>query len=267
MLPYSLPMNVMERQPLMHFDISMGSYASFVHHITTLAEQKKSAVVCVANVHMFIEAYQDKELENIINHADIVTPDGKPLTWGLRLLKDIKQDRVAGMNLLPDLLQQLMVQQMSVYFYGSTPKLLQATENYLINTYPGLRIAGMYSPPFRKLTPEEESRVITDINSSGANLVFVILGCPKQEKWMASMKGKIHAVMVGIGGALPVMIGLQKRAPAWMQNAGLEWLFRLMQEPGRLFKRYAITNSLFMYLLFKEYIAIRVFKKRSLKEL
>lgn len=257
----------MVRQQFMHFDISMGSYASFVHNIVAMARQKISAVVCVANVHMFIEAYQDKELEKMINHADIVTPDGKPLTWGLRLLLGIKQDRVAGMNLLPDLLQQLMEQQMPVYFYGSTAKLLQATENYLTNTYPGLKIAGMYSPPFRKLTPEEENQVIADINSSGANAVFVILGCPKQEKWMASMKGKVHAVMIGIGGALPVMVGLQKRAPAWMQNAGLEWLFRLIQEPGRLFKRYAITNSLFIYLVFKEYMAIRVFGKRNLKEL
>lgn len=251
----------MQRQQLMHFGISMGSYSSFVHNIMALARQRVSANVCVANVHMFIEAYQDKELERVINNADIVTPDGKPLAWGLRLLLGIKQDRVAGMDLLPDLLQQLTAHQMPVYFYGGTSELLHATENYLQNTYPDLKIAGLYSPPFRKLTQGEENQVITDINLSGANVVFVVLGCPKQEKWMASMKGKIHAVMVGIGGALPVMAGLQKRAPAWMQNAGLEWFFRLMQEPGRLLKRYTITNSLFVYLLFKEYMAIRVFKK------
>jgi len=251
----------MQRQQLMHFRISMGSYSSFVHNIMALARQRVSANVCVANVHMFIEAYQDKELEGVINNADIVTPDGKPLAWGLRLLLGIKQDRVAGMDLLPDLLQQLAAHQMPVYFYGGTSELLNATENYLGNKYPSLKIAGLYSPPFRKLTRGEEDEVITSINLSGAHVVFVVLGCPKQEKWMASMKGKIHAVMIGIGGALPVMAGLQKRAPAWMQNAGLEWFFRLMQEPGRLLKRYAITNSLFVYLLLKEYMAIRVFKK------
>jgi N-acetylglucosaminyldiphosphoundecaprenol N-acetyl-beta-D-mannosaminyltransferase len=99
-----------------------------------------------------------------------------------------------------------------------------------------------------------------EINSSGAQLVFVVLGCPKQEKWMASMKGRINAMMVGVGGALPVMIGLQKRAPEWMQNAGLEWMFRFLQEPVRLFRRYSFTNSLFLYLMMKEYLWLKFFK-------
>ena len=115
-------------------------------------------------------------------------------------------------------------------------------------------VAGLYIPPFINMNDLEEKKIAEKINSSGAALVFVVLGCPKQEKWMASMKGRVNAVMVGVGGALPVMIGDQRRAPRWMQKNGLEWFYRMVQEPGRLFKRYAVTNSFFLYLLAKAYL-------------
>ena len=149
---------------------------------------------------------------------------------------------------------------MPVYFYGGTRQLLDKTLEYIAEHYPNLVVAGSFSPPFRKLTTKEDDLIIEDINNSGAHLVFVVLGCPKQEKWMASMKGRVNAMMVGIGGALSVMIGNQKRAPGWMQNAGLEWMFRFLQEPVRLFKRYSYTNSIFLYLLVKEYFWIKFFK-------
>ncbi len=255
----------MERKKIIEFGISTGSYPKFINNIVSLAQTRHSSYVCVANVHMFIEAYLDKNFNKVIDHADIVTPDGRPLTWSLRMLHGVSQDRVAGMDLLPDLLEQLTAKKLPVYFYGGSSGLLQKTGNFMKAKYPDLSIAGMYSPPFRTLTSEEESRVIEDINNSGACAVFVVLGCPKQEKWMASMKGKINAVMIGIGGALPVLVGIQKRAPSWMQDAGLEWLFRLLQEPGRLFKRYAVTNSLFVYLLSKEYINTRLLKKNQFR--
>ena len=251
----------MERRQIINFGISTGRYSSFISHIIALAKQRASSNVCVANVHMFIEAYHDKKFIEIINAADVVTPDGKPLAWSLRLLHGIKQDRVAGMDLLPDLLQQLMKLDLPVYFYGGSAVLLERTQTYIKNNYPGLRIAGFNSPPFRQLTHDEMEEVAGEVNHSQACVVFVVLGCPKQEKWMAQMKGRINAVMIGIGGALPVLVGMQKRAPRWMQVSGLEWLFRLVQEPGRLFKRYAVTNSLFIYLMFKEYINVRILKK------
>jgi len=129
--------------------------------------------------------------------------------------------------------------------------MLEKSEEYINVTYPTLR-CGYYSPPFRPLTVKEEEAHVERINAFGAHLVFVALGCPKQEKWMARMKGRVRACMVGIGGALPVMIGMQGRAPVWMQKASLEWLYRLMQEPKRLFKRYAYTNTKFIYLLLKQ---------------
>jgi N-acetylglucosaminyldiphosphoundecaprenol N-acetyl-beta-D-mannosaminyltransferase len=239
---------------LMNFCISTGKYSSFVSNILSLAKERSSSYVCIANVHMFVEAYLDKNLKRIINEADIVSPDGRPLAWALHLLHNIKQDRVAGMDLLPDLLREIMTLNLSVYFYGGSSELLDKTETYLKIKYHDLKIAGLYSPPFKQIMPEAEEKIIKNINTSGANVVFVVLGCPKQEKWMALMKGRINAVMIGIGGALPVMVGMRKRAPKWMQNSGFEWLFRLMQEPGRLFKRYAVTNFLFLFLLLKEYM-------------
>ena len=195
----------------------------------------------------------------IIKKASVVTPDGVPLTWGLSILHGIKQVRVAGMDLLPDLMQKLIKNKLSVFFYGGTPNLLKQTRVYLKTSFPILRQAGFYSPPFRELSVLENAAIINRINSSGANIIFVILGCPKQEKWMASMKGKINGCMIGIGGALPVLIGIQKRAPLWMQGVGMEWLFRLYLEPKRLYRRYAITNTLFFYVFFKEYIKIKLY--------
>lgn len=236
----------------------MGKYSMFIDGLMTLAALKQSAVVCVANVHMFVEAQQNEEFRKIINEAEVVTPDGKPLTWALRLLYNVEQDRVAGMDLLPDLLQKMEQEGLSVYFYGGSQKMLDSTSDYIKTTYPALTMAGSYSPPFRPLTQTEKEEIIDDINLSEPNVVFVILGCPKQENWMASVKGRVHALMIGVGGALPVMIGQQKRAPAWMQNAGLEWLYRLMQEPKRLFKRYALTNSIFIWVIIKEFIKLKL---------
>jgi len=244
----------MNKINLLGMKVNAGPYTEFVSAIVKSTEVKKSLYTCVANVHMLIEAYKDRKFAGIISNADIITPDGKPLTWALKILHGIKQERVAGMDLLPDLLKEAERKKIPVYFYGGQQNILDKTRQYLRRKYPQLLIAGLYSPPFRKLSLTEDEEIVRNINYSGAKLVFVILGCPKQEKWMASMKGRINAVMIGMGGALPVMIGAIKRAPDWMQKSGFEWLYRLMQEPGRLFKRYAVTNSLFIYLLSKAYL-------------
>lgn len=246
----------MEQKKIINFNVSIGKYSTFISNIVSLANQRSSSNVYVANVHMFVETARNKEFNQIINEADIVTPDGIPLTWSLKLLYGIKQERVAGMDMLPDLLLQLSAQKLSVYFYGGTPQVLEKTSEYLKNNYPDLNVAGLYSPPFRALTTEEAATIAKEINNSKANVVFVVLGCPKQEKWIAAMKGRINAVMIGVGGALPVLIGEHKRAPGWMQHNGLEWLYRLYQEPGRLWKRYLTTNVFFIYLLAKEKIKI-----------
>jgi len=253
----------MKKELLLNFPLTTGKYTSFVDRIIQLANSKTSSVICVANVHMYTEAYKSEEFLRIIHNAEIVTPDGKPLTWALKVLYGIRQERVAGMDLLPDLLKLMSSNNISAYFYGGSEAMLERTRDHLKKFYPRLTIAGLHSPPFVPYSDinhnSTEEGIINKINASLPSIVFVILGCPKQEKWMAAMKGKINAVMIGIGGALPVMIGERKRAPKWMQNYGLEWLFRLMQEPGRLFKRYMTTNKLFIWIVLKEYFRIKLF--------
>lgn len=238
---------------VLSLSVTTGKYKKVVEDISTLAQQGRGSYVCVANVHMLAEANRDAHFKEIVNNADIVTPDGMPLVWAIRLLYGIKQDRIAGMDMLPALLRKAEANQLPVYFYGGTPQMLQLTRASIQSQFPSLMLAGLYSPPFRELSSQEENDIIKEINASGARMVFVILGCPKQERWMASMKPHINACMIGIGGALPVMVGLQKRAPLWMQKSGLEWLYRLLQEPKRLFKRYFVTNSIFLWLFIRKW--------------
>lgn len=254
----------MRQQRIKNFPLNIGPYRHFVSQIADLAQSSTSAYVCVANAHMFVESDKKPAFSKILQSADMVTPDGMPLVWALKWLYNIKQDRVAGMDLIVDLLKEAERKMLKIYLYGGTQEMLVKAKEYIKSKYPHLFIAGITSPPFRPISESEAEAIIGAINDSGAQMVLVILGCPKQEIWMASMKGKINAVMVGIGGALPVLIGLQKRAPKWMQQAGLEWLFRLGQEPKRLFKRYAVTNTLFLWLFFKEWIKLRVVKQRKI---
>jgi N-acetylglucosaminyldiphosphoundecaprenol N-acetyl-beta-D-mannosaminyltransferase len=240
--------------------ITTGKYQEVLDHIVDIAKNRQNEFICVANVHMLVETTLHDDYARVVNSSYIVTPDGVPLTWALKLRYGIDQERIDGMRLLPDLLKEAERNQLRVYFYGGTETMLEQLDQYLQLTYPNIQVAGMHSPPFRKLENNEINAVIQEINGSMAHLIFVVLGCPKQERWMFEMHNKINGVMLGIGGALPVMIGLQKRAPVWMQRNGLEWLYRLYQEPRRLFKRYFVTNSIFMLILIKEWFS-RLFKR------
>lgn len=203
---------------------------------------------------MLIEAHDDPHFSSVLEQADLVVTDGKPLAIALHLLHGINQERVSGMDMMPALIAEAVMQKIPIFFYGSTDSVLERVVRRAKAEHPSISIAGTYSPPFRRLTPTEDVAEFKLINESDAGIVFVALGCPKQELWMARNKGKINAVMVGIGGALPVYAGLQKRAPKWMQRYALEWLFRLCQEPRRLFRRYLITNSKFLFLVFREIV-------------
>lgn len=243
----------MKKQQLISIDISLNSYQNFINGLVAMSGAG-SSYACFANVHMLVESYRNASFAQIVNNADIVAPDGMPLSWGLNFIHGVRQERVTGMDMLPALLAEAEARQIPVYFYGGTDDMLLQTKNYIEEHLPGLPVAGMYSPPFRPLTVKEEQETADAINASGARFVFVALGCPKQEKWMASMKGRVNACMIGIGGALPVMIGLQHRAPVWMQKTGLEWLYRFVQEPRRLFKRYLVTNATFMWLILRAWL-------------
>lgn len=251
---------MLPKRRIISMNVTKATYEQVVKEIMDYAINKESSYVCVANVHMLLETYYSGAFRTIVNSANITTADGMPIAKSFKMLYGQQQQRIDGMSLLPRLLDESVKAGTSVYFYGGSQKMLDTTANYIKQQYPELNVAGMYSPPFRELRAEEKDDIAQKITESGANMVFVVLGCPKQETWMAEMKGRIPAVMLGIGGALPVLVGLQERAPKWMQDNSLEWSFRLMQEPNRLFKRYFKTNSHFIYLLTKEKIKRKIKK-------
>ncbi|MEJ8757047.1 WecB/TagA/CpsF family glycosyltransferase [Pontibacter sp. H259] len=243
------PLQVKRR--LLTADITTGTFKDFVKQVFWLSEHKESSYVCFANVHMLVEAYKDKDFNQVLNNADVAAPDGGPLSKLMKLLYGQQQDRVAGMDLLPALLQEAEAQGKSVYFYGSTDDVLKAVVETANQKHPDLKIAGYYSPPFRKLTHIEDTAIVNMINEANPDLVFVALGCPKQERWMAEHKGKVKACMLGVGQAYMTFAGLEKRLPKWARDLSLEWVYRLVQEPKRLWKRYLFTNSLFVALAVK----------------
>jgi len=211
---------------------------------------------------MTVEAIRDPAFGNVLQEADLAILDGMPLCWSYKILYGFKPDRIAGKHLMHALLLKATQNKMSVFFFGSSPEKLNQSESYLTQNYPGLMIVGMVSPPFRMLSFEEKMAYAKQINVSGASLVFVALGCPKQEIWMHNMKAHVNATMVGVGGALEVLTGQQKRPALWIENIGMEWFFRLCLEPRRLFKRYLYTNTYFIYFLCKEILTakLKIFK-------
>ena len=210
------------------------------------AGRRESRYVCVSNVHMVVAARDDRELANAMQQADMATPDGAPIAWMLRRLGFAGQPRISGTELMRAYLAQAAERSEAIFLFGSTQETLAGLAQKLKTDYPALVLAGAISPPFRPPTAEEDAAVVAQINASGARTVWVSLGCPKQEKWMLAHRGRVHAVMLGVGAAFDFIAGCKPRAPTWMQAAGLEWLHRLASEPGRLWKRYLVTNILFV---------------------
>lgn len=211
------------------------------------AQQGTSSYVCAANVHVVVTAGDDPALAAAMEGADLVVPDGMPLVWWLRRTTRAEQERIFGPDLMHDVCGLAAADGTPVFLYGSTPETLELLTARLHERFPALQIAGSISPPFRPLSADEDAAFIAQINASGARIVFVGLGAPKQEQWMLAHRGRVQAVMLGVGAAFDYHAGRLKRAPVWMQRAGLEWLFRLMQEPRRLFTRYLSTNTRFVW--------------------
>lgn len=241
--------------------VSTGAFNDIVNQIFELAKTKNSSYICFANVHMIMESHKDQMFNQLLNEADMVTPDGRPVSVYMRIFDGIKQDRVPGMDVVPAMMEKANQEGgKAVYFYGSTEDVLQKISDKIKKDYPNVRIAGTYSPPFRPLTEEEDQEIIRMINETDPDFVFVSLGCPKQEKWMAAHKDKVNACMLGVGQAFLTFIGEEKRLPKWARDLSLEWTYRLWLEPKRLWKRYLFTNSHFLWLVFQLW-----FKKKVLR--
>lgn len=225
------------------------TYSDATARVLAWAAASESRYICVSNVHVTMESYDSSAYRAIVNAADLVTPDGVPLVWALKLLGVAAPTRVYGPTLTLHILERASAAGVAVAFYGGTPEVLARLGEACQGRFPALQIAYAHAPPFRPSTTEEDEAVVCEINRSGARIVFVGLGCPKQEIWMASHKGRVNAVMLGVGAAFDFLAGAKPQAPAWLQRAGLEWVFRLMTEPRRLWRRYAYHNPRFIALL------------------
>jgi N-acetylglucosaminyldiphosphoundecaprenol N-acetyl-beta-D-mannosaminyltransferase len=240
---------MLPKYAVLHSEISTGKVADFVEAILGLGAARTSAYVCFANVHMLMEAEGDPDFRRILNAAAVAAPDGSPVAAAVRWFRGPVQERVAGMDLLPVLLRAAAERGQSVYFYGTTVEVLQGMVQRAQRELPNLRIAGVHAPPFRPLTACEDAADVAAINQADPDLLFVALGCPRQERWMAAHQSRIRACMLGVGQAFPVYAGIEPRLPLWARRLWLEWAYRFWQEPRRLGRRYLITNTRFLYLM------------------
>lgn len=232
--------------------------------IIKAATQRVPAVVSAFAVHALIEASTSHELANKANRFAIITPDGQPVRWALNWLHGARlTNNVRGSELTWRLCERAAREGVSIYLYGSSPNTLDALQANLRRNFPDILIAGAESPPFRALTPEEDAEMVARVNASGAGLMFLGLGCPKQDHFAAAHADQIKAVQLCVGAAFDFHAGTKSTAPEWMQKRGLEWLFRLSQEPSRLWKRYLTTNTIFLRKLFVALIRQRLLGLRS----
>ncbi len=210
----------------------------------------KRDYICVTNVHATITAYEDPEYMRVQNGGVLAIPDGGPLSSVGRKRGFKQMSRTTGPSYMDEVLRLSEETGYRHYFYGSTEETLKKMHDKLVYKYPNLQIAGMYSPPFRQLTEKEDKDIIKRINATHPDFVWIGLGAPKQEKWMAEHQGKIESLMIGVGAAFDYFAGNIQRAPVWMQNHNLEWLYRLIQNPRRLFWRYCVTNIKFIWYVY-----------------
>ena len=242
-------------EPLLRLSVlgirmNVGSRWKFIEELARLSDRNGSAYVCFVNVHMVVEAKGNPAFLEVVNGDDINCPDGLPIAHSVGWFHGLRQAQIAGPDTLPQLMRIARHTGKRIFVLGGTWGVLAAFEKRALEDYGEGVVVGSYSPPFRNLTPEEDEELVQRINATHADMIFVALGCPKQERWMHAHRGRVNGCMFGLGYAIPVYSGMASRAPRWMIEKGLEWLFRLSTDPRRLFKRYLQTNSAFaLYVL------------------
>lgn len=244
-------------RPIVGTRVDAVSSTDVVDRVFRWVEETVPRYVCVCTVHMVMEGHDAPEFQSIVNGADLVTPDGVPLVWCLRLLGVDRAVRVHGPWLLPFLCEEAARRGVPVGFYGGAPDVVCDLLAELTRRAPGLDVAYQYCPPFRPLTVAEDAAVVRTINASGARILFVGLGCPRQERWMAEHRDKLPLVMLGVGAAFDFVSGHKREAPMWLQQIGLGWLFRLLCEPRRLWRRYLYHNPRFIALFARQWLSSR----------
>jgi len=238
----------MDSRQILNVRVDAVNYENAAAHVTYWAVEGRSCYVCLANVNSMMEARASREYQDVIGQADLVTSDGMPLVWLLRWLGALNATRVYGPDLMPLILAAAEHQGIAVGLYGGSDSSLPKLTSAVTSRFPNLKLAYAYAPPFRQLTFEEDESVVRTINDAGVRILFVGIGGPPQDHWMHAHQGRIQSVMLGVGAAFDFLARTKPQAPRWMQQSGLEWLFRLCAEPRRLWRRYLLRNPHFAIL-------------------
>lgn len=239
--------------------VDIADEDSVVDRITQLSRGRRGSYICLSNVHMCMEAYDSIEFQRVVNNADLVLADGRPIYWAQKLLGARQAKQVRGQDLMERVCMMSAQKTFRVGLYGgATEEVLNRTIKTLELRYPNIDIVYTYVPPFRKHTPEEDKRVVEAINAAEIDVLFVGIGCPKQEYWMASHKDRLNCVMLGVGAAFDFVAGSKRHAPKLLQFIGMEWSYRLATEPKRLAKRYMKHNPRFLFHFIRQWL----FKKK-----
>ena len=239
------------RNTILRMKVDCIEYDVALDQLLNWTATSKSRYVCISNVHMCMEAFDSDEYKEIVNNSDLNLPDSAVIRFVQKTFTMCNIGKTKkGVDIVLDLCRLASTKGKPVGFYGSSQNTIEMLTEKVQKHYPELDIKFKYSPPFRSLTEAEDKRIVNDINSSGVKLLFVGLGCPKQERWMAEHKDKLNCVMIGVGAAFDFIAGTTKASPAWVHDYGFEWLYRLMSEPRRLWKRYLKQNPRFIWYFF-----------------
>jgi N-acetylglucosaminyldiphosphoundecaprenol N-acetyl-beta-D-mannosaminyltransferase len=252
------------RAAVLGVPLAITDYEGAMSWIDETIEHDQRGYICVAATHTVMACREDAELRAAVTGADFTVPDGQPLVWALNLLGHPLQDRVYGPALMDRACARAAATGQRMYLYGGrNPGALAQLARELRLRHPGIKLVGGYAPPFRELEPDEEARIAADINAARPDVGWVGIGVPKQEKWMARMRDRLDApVLIGVGAAFDFHAGLVPQAPAAMQRLGLEWLFRLVQEPRRLWRRYLRYNPRFVAGFGGQLVRERLLRRR-----
>ncbi len=245
------------RVRVVSLDVDVCDFDSVIKRISKLAKKDKGSYICMSTVHMVMESHDDSEFNAMVNGADIVVPDGMPLVWMQKLQGIRDAGRVRGCDLMIGLFDHAAKKGLRVGFYGGKQEVIDSMLARASVEYPDLKIVYTHSPPFRPLTEAEDEAVVAEIKARSPEILFVGLGCPKQERWMSAKRSKLDAVMIGVGAAFDFYAGNISECPKFLQEIGLEWLFRLSQEPRRLWKRYLFLNPRFVALAVMQLTGLR----------
>lgn len=247
------------KSEILSLQVDVSNLVDAVNDILSLTASPKASYICVANVHMCMEAHDCENFRNIVNNANLVLADGRPIFWAQKLLGYKQAQQLRGEDLMAELCHQSQLLNLRIGLYGGHNKdILDKVTNELLKRYPKLNISYQFSPPHSVLSDKENTKVVDDIDQANVDILFVGIGCPKQEIWMAKNVNSLSCVQIGVGAAFDFIAGEKKHAPKWLQKVGLEWFFRLLNEPRRLALRYLKQNPRFVYYFAKMLVTTRI---------